>query len=82
MDSYKKVLEFKKKYKGTLAFRLKAHCKVLDKHLNPGEEIVYVFAGQKNSSSIAVPNTFVVALTPIAINNSIIPNNIFFIKPP
>lgn len=63
MDSYKKVLEFKKKYKGTIAFRLKAHCKVLDKHLNPGEEIVYVFAGQKNSSSIAVPNTFVVALT-------------------
>ena len=63
MDSYKKVLEFKKKYKGTLAFRLKAHCKVLDKHLNPGEEIVYIFAGQKNSSSIAVPNTFVVALT-------------------
>ena len=63
MDSYKKVLEFKKKYKGTLAFRLKAHCKVLDKHLNPGEKIVYVFAGQKNSSSIAVPNTFVVALT-------------------
>ena len=44
MDSYKKVLEFKKKYKGTLAFRLKAHCKVLDKHLNPGEKIVYVFA--------------------------------------
>ena len=63
IDSYKKVLEFKKKYKGTLAFRLKAHCKVLDKHLNPGEKIVYVFAGQKNSSSIAVPNTFVVALT-------------------
>ena len=63
MDSYKKVLEFKKKYKGTLAFRLKAHCKVSDKHLNPGEKIVYVFAGQKNSSSIAVPNTFVVALT-------------------
>lgn len=63
MDSYKKVLEFKKKHKGTIAFRLKAHCKILDKHLNPGEEIVYIFAGQKNSSSIAVPNTFVVALT-------------------
>ena len=63
MDSYKKVLEFKKKHKETLAFRLKAHCKVLDEHLNPGEEIVYIFAGQKNSSSIAVPNTFVVALT-------------------
>ena len=63
MDVYNKVKEFKKKYKGTVAFRLKAHSEVLEKHLNPGEEVLYVFAGQKNNSSIAVPNTFIVALT-------------------
>ena len=63
MDVYNKVKKFKKKYKGTVAFRLKAHSEVLEKHLNPGEEVLYVFAGQKNNSSIAVPNTFIVALT-------------------
>lgn len=63
MDVYSKVKKFKKKYKGTVAFRLKAHSEVLEKHLNPGEEVLYVFAGQKNNSSIAVPNTFIVALT-------------------
>lgn len=63
MDVYNKVKKFKKKYKGTVAFRLKAHSEVLEKHLNSGEEVLYVFAGQKNNSSIAVPNTFIVALT-------------------
>lgn len=63
MDVYSKVKKFKKKYKGTVAFRLKAHSEVLEKHLNPGEEVLYVFAGQKNNSSITVPNTFIIALT-------------------
>lgn len=63
MDVYSKVKKFKKKYKGTVAFRLKAHSEILEKHLNPGEEVLYVFAGQKNNSSIAVPNTFIIALT-------------------
>lgn len=63
MRVYKEVLKFKKKYSGTLAFRLKEHSEVLEKHLNPGEKILYVFTGQKNQISIALPNTFVVALT-------------------
>ena len=57
------VLKFKKKYPSTIAFRLKEHCKVLEKHLNPGEKVIYIFAGQKNAHSIAIPNTFVIALT-------------------
>ncbi len=63
MRVYKEVLKFKHKHKGTLAFRLKKHSEVLEKHLNPGEKIIYVFTGQKNMYSIALPNTFVVALT-------------------
>jgi len=63
MKLYEEVLKFKRKYPGTLAFRTKAHCEVLDKHLNPGEKIIYIFAGQKNAKAIALPNTFVVALT-------------------
>jgi len=63
MNVYEELLKFKKKYKGTLSFRLKEHCKILEKHLNPDEKILYIFTGQKNNSSIAIPNTFVVALT-------------------
>lgn len=44
---YNEVLKFKKKYPSTIAFRLKEHCKVLEKHLNPGEKVIYIFAGQK-----------------------------------
>lgn len=63
MGSYEQVKKFMKRHPGTIAFRLKEHCNILDKHLNPDETIKYVFAGQKNNSSIATPNTFVIALT-------------------
>ena len=63
MNIYSEVMKFKKKYSGTLAFRLKEHSEVLQKHMTPGEKLLYVFTGQKNNMSIALPNTFVVALT-------------------
>ena len=63
MGSYEQVKKFMKTHPGTIAFRLKEHCNILDKHLNPDETIKYVFAGQKNNSSISTPNTFVIALT-------------------
>ena len=46
---YSLAARFVDKYPLTLAFRLRAHSKVLEKHLNPGEEIIYAFAGQKNA---------------------------------
>lgn len=58
-----KVKEFKKKYKFTIAWRLKAHSKIIDRHLNPGEEVIYAFAAQKNSTSLHFFSTYVVALT-------------------
>ena len=63
MRSYDYVMKFKNKFKGTIAFRIKKNCDVLDKHINPDEKILYAFTGQKNLKSIAVPNTFVIALT-------------------
>ena len=49
MDSlYDKVIIFKKKFPKTVTwYRLKKHCKVIEKHLNPGEEVLYAFAAQK-----------------------------------
>ena len=42
--SYELASKFMKKYPMTVAWRVKHHCKIIDKHLNPGEEILYMFA--------------------------------------
>ena len=62
-DSYALIKKFKSKYSFTVAWRLKQHCKIIDKHLNPGEDILYIFAGQKNDRAVDIFNTYVVALT-------------------
>lgn len=60
---YNKLKEFKDKYSSTVAWRLKAHSKVIEKHLNPDEHVNYVFAAQKGYSSFDIFSTFVIALT-------------------
>ena len=60
---YEKLKEFKKKYPSTIAWRLKSHANVIEKHLNPGEEVTYAFAAQKGLSSIDIFSTFAVVLT-------------------
>lgn len=62
-ETYKLAKAFKKKYPMTIAWRVKQHCKVIDKHLNPGEEILYVFAGQKNDRAVDLFNSCVIVLT-------------------
>lgn len=47
----------------TVAWRVKQHCKVIDKHLNENEEILYMFTGQKNDRSVDIFNTYVVVFT-------------------
>ena len=59
---YSLVKRFKNRYPLTIAWRLRSHSKVLEKHLNPGEEIIYAFAGQKNST-FDLFNTAVILLT-------------------
>ena len=61
---YDKVREFKNKYPSTVTWwRLKKHSEVVEKHLNPGEEIIYAFAGQKNDSPFDYWNTSAIVLT-------------------
>lgn len=62
-NCYSFIKEFKRKYPMTIAFRLKKHCNIIDKHLNPGEEILYAFVAQKNHGSFDFWNTNAVALT-------------------
>lgn len=58
-----KVLEFKRKYPMMIAWRLKKNASVIEKHLNPGEKVIYVFAGQRKLSRYDIFHTAVVALT-------------------
>lgn len=60
---YERVLEFKYNYPTTIAWRLKQNADIVQKHLNPGEEVLYVFAAQKNNNPLDILSTAVVALT-------------------
>lgn len=60
---YEKLKEFKAKYPATVAWRLKAHSKVVEKYLNPGEEVRFAFPAQKGNSSMDIFSTFIVVLT-------------------
>ena len=42
-EVYRLARDFKRRYPNTVAFRLKQHAKVIEQHLNPNEEIKYLF---------------------------------------
>lgn len=62
-EVYKKVKEFKHNHPMTVAWRLKANSKIVEKHINPDEYVIYAFAAQRSVSSLDVFSTAVVALT-------------------
>ena len=63
VNSYTILKQFKKRYPLTVAWRIKAHSRIIDKHLNPGEEILYAFVGQKNDRAVDLFNTYAVVFT-------------------
>ena len=62
-DSYSYIKKWMSKYPMTIAWRIKQHCKVIDKHLDAGEKVLYAFAGQKNDRALDIFNTYVVVFT-------------------
>lgn len=60
---YEKVLKFKQDHPMTIAWRLQKNSKIVEKHLNPGEKVLYAFAAQKNDNPFNIISTAVVALT-------------------
>ena len=60
---YQKVLEFKRRFPGTIAWRLKKHAKIIEKHINPDEEVRYVFCGQENDQFYNIFTTCILTLT-------------------
>lgn len=63
-NTYAELMIFQRKFPGSLTwFRLKKHCEIIDKHLNPDEQIVFCFAGQLDDSFTSIFNTGVIAIT-------------------
>ena len=62
-EIYIRIRNFIKKYPLTVAFRLSKHCKVIDKHLNDNEKIIYAFPAQKNPSPFDIFSTCIVVFT-------------------
>ena len=60
---YEKLREFKKKYPMTVSWRIREHARIIEKHLNPGETILYAFAAQKNNVSYDIVSTYAIVLT-------------------
>lgn len=60
---YETVKEFKNKYPMTIAWRLKAHAKIINKHLNKDEKILFAFAAQKNDNPLDIISTHIVVIT-------------------
>lgn len=60
---YEKLKNFKSKYPMTISWRLKSHSNVVNNHLNPGEEVLYAFAAQKNDNPLDIVTTCAVVLT-------------------
>ncbi len=60
---YKAALRFKRKYPGTIAWRIKSHAKIIEQHLNPDEEVKYVFLGQRNNQFYDIVTTGIFVIT-------------------
>ena len=60
---YSLVKKFHDNYFGGIAWRLKQHSNVIQKHLNPGEDVLYAFCGQKNLGTFEMFNTYVCVIT-------------------
>ena len=63
MDIYQQAMMFKRKFPKTIAWRIKAHSKIAQLHINPDEEVKYVFVGQKNAHSYEIFRTFIIVIT-------------------
>lgn len=63
MDIFKEAIKFKRKYSSTVGWRLKLNASVVQKHLNPDEEVIYTFVAQKNNSALDFFQTAVITLT-------------------
>ncbi len=57
------VYSYIKNNPGSVAWRINQHCKVVEKHLNNNEKVLFAFVGQKNDRFYDIFTSCVVVLT-------------------
>ena len=62
-NCYLKLRKFLNKFPGGIHWRDRKHCEIIDKHLNPDEQIEFVCIGQLNNEVWGWFDTAVLALT-------------------
>ena len=62
-EIYSRVNDFLKKYPLTICWRTKAHCKIIEKHINEDEDIIYIFPAQKNDNTFDIFSSVVLVFT-------------------
>ena len=62
-DIYSMVNDFLKEYPLNICWRIRQHCKVIEKHINNDEKIIFAFPAQKNTNSFDIFSTVVLAFT-------------------
>ena len=60
---FERVEAFKKKFPLTVCWRLKRHSEIIEKHLNPNEQLLFAFAAQLNEGKWHLFDTAIIALT-------------------
>lgn len=60
---YSKLRNFKKRYPLTIGWFLTRHAKVIEKHINPDEEVLFAFAAQKTDYTFDFFSTNAIVLT-------------------
>lgn len=60
---YDRVIRFKNKFPGGIAWRIKKHSQVVEEYINPDEEVLYAFCAQKNEKFTEWFNTYAFVLT-------------------
>ena len=63
MSVYDDAKKFKRKYPLTVAWRIKRNASIVDRHLNPDEEVLFTFVAQKNNNPFDFFGSAVIALT-------------------
>jgi len=63
MTIYDLARKWKDKYPFTIAWRIRRHSQIVQKHINPDEKVMYVFCAQKNDNPIDVVSSAVIVLT-------------------
>ena len=62
-EIYNKVRDFKARHGITLSWRIKAHSRVAEEHLNNDEEVLYAFAAQKPANAFLEWHLFITILS-------------------